>query len=69
MTESDTESQGNQWSHDDMLFAAIQLAQEFPAEAKEKLAAAINSAASACPPFEGRVRLFQRAREFLRKRP
>ena len=53
------------WKPEDLAFAMGQLAQEFPAVSKDRVAAAVNSAARLVLPAEGRVRLMRRARDFL----
>ncbi len=54
------------WPLADKTFAAEQLAQEFPVVAKDRVIAAVNSAASLIRPIEGRVKLMRQARGFLR---
>jgi hypothetical protein len=54
------------WQPEDLNFATDQLAREFPIVAKDRVTAAVNSAAPFVAPAEGRVQLMRWAREFLR---
>ncbi len=67
MTSPDVPSPENfRWPLGDVAFAATQLAQEYPALAKDRLMVAVNSAVPFVPPEKGLVELMRRAREFLR---
>jgi hypothetical protein len=54
------------WKPEDLTFAAAELSREFLDTTPARVAAAVDSAAVDIPPMEGRVKLLQSARRFLR---
>ena len=54
------------WPDGDLDFAVAELKREFPNVPATRLSAAVGSAARAVPATEGRVRLLQAARRFIR---
>jgi hypothetical protein len=54
------------WKPADLTFAAAELSREFLKATPAQVAAAVDSAAAHLPAREGRVKLLQTARRFLR---
>lgn len=69
MPKSHDSARVDPWADADLLFAVAELLQEFPNSSRERITAAVSSAAIAIRSIEGRVRLVQRGREFVRSSP
>jgi hypothetical protein len=54
------------WKPEDLTFAAAELSREFLNTIPDRVAAAVDSAAAQIAAAEGRVKLLQSARRFLR---
>jgi hypothetical protein len=65
MTKNESLS-SNGWTQEDLAFAVAELGREFLNTKSDRLAAAVDSAASLVLSQEGRVRLLQAARRFMR---
>jgi hypothetical protein len=62
----DIRQPSEEWKPADLTFAAAELSREFLNTTPARVAAAVDSAAADIPPTEGRVKLLQSARRFLR---
>jgi len=65
MTKNESLS-SNGWKLEELAFAAAELGREFLNTGSDRLAAAVDSAAALVLSEEGRVKLLQRARRFMR---
>ena len=59
-------SPSDSWRREDLAFATSELSREFPNAASERVTSAMASAAAHLPATDGRVKLLQSARRFMR---